>query len=59
MTKNSDFEDALAIFRLEGLELTEQEIELLRELDQLQYTEEQIRAFLKAGRRGADESKSG
>ncbi|MCG8381742.1 MAG: hypothetical protein MJA28_05915 [Gammaproteobacteria bacterium] len=59
MTKNSDFEDAFAIFRLEGLELTEQEIQLLRELDQLPFSEEQIRAFLKAGRRGADESKSG
>ena len=59
MTKNSDFEDALAIFRLEGFELTEQEIQLLRELDRLPYTEEQILAFLKAGRRGADESKSG
>lgn len=59
MTKNNDFEDALAIFRLEGLELTEQEVQLLMELDQLPFSEEQIRAFLKAGRRGADESKSG
>ncbi|MCP4234501.1 MAG: DUF1456 family protein [Aestuariibacter sp.] len=47
MIKNSDFEDALAIFRLEGLELTEQEIQLLRELDQMPFSEEQIRAFLK------------
>ena len=59
MTKNSDFEDALAIFRLEGLELSEHEVQALRELDQLQYSEEQIRTFLKAGRRGADEPKGG
>jgi len=58
MTKNSDFEDTVAIFRLEGLELVEQEIQILRELDQLPYSEEQIRAFLKADQRSADESKS-
>lgn len=58
MTKNSDFEDTVAIFRLEGLELAEQEVQILRELDQLPYSEEQIRALLKADQRCADESKS-
>lgn len=58
MTKNSDFEDATAIFRLEGLELVEQEVQILRELNQLPYSEEQTRAFLKADQRCADESKS-
>jgi hypothetical protein len=47
MTRNSDFEDTVAIFRLEGLELAEQEIRVLREVNQLPYSEEQICAFLK------------
>jgi hypothetical protein len=60
MTKNRGIltADALAIFNLEGLGLSEQEVQTLEELDKLSYSEEQIRAFLKAGMRGKNEKTS-
>lgn len=59
MTKNRDIltAGALAIFYLEGLGLSEQEVQTLEELDKLSYSEEQVRAFLKAGMRGQNAKK--
>jgi len=52
--KDEHTKAALAALELDGIEFSEQEREILRELDDLNYSDEQIRLFLKAGRRTED-----
>ncbi len=43
-------EAALAALELDGITFSDQERQLIKEIDELNYSEEQIMLFLKAGR---------